>query len=368
MRTLAIVGSHPATRDLAPFDDPNYEIWVFNEAAQAPWCKRWDVAFQLHKPEVYMSPNNYSNAAHWDWLQQNHGRKVVYMQEYDELVPNSRGYPLEAIRDTLPGAVMHLDTGDVTWIDSTPSYALILALYLGYRDIHVWGVELSSNTEYYRQLPNWVYWCGVAEGMGVNLVLHSGHVHFQTPLYGYQGEVQLDKPYYKSRLDLLEPAFKQAEKALWKIKERIDGAILGKEPQKLAPLVMQLRDIATQAGQLSGAIAEAQKCYNRTDPIPRQEMEKRAAQAQKDGEEKQGVMFHNSGKLELAFNQWIKSGFDIGLRDQMKRFMAEATQAAYDTGAMHGIYQENLEYMAELDKLTDAAGGEKTLAALNMAR
>jgi len=82
--SLAIVGSHPATRELAPYEDPNFEIWLFNEAAMKPEIyRRWDALLQMHKPEVYASTANWVNPEHWPWLQRDHGDKRIFMQDVD---------------------------------------------------------------------------------------------------------------------------------------------------------------------------------------------------------------------------------------------------------------------------------------------
>jgi len=367
---LAICGSHPETRENSPFDDDTFDIWVFNEAAQQPWVKRWDSCFQLHKQEVYMSPNNFVDKTHWDWLQQDHKGKVIYMQEYDDLVPNCRVYPFEAIVDCLPGAKIHLEGADgqiedVNWFDSTPVYALVMALFLGYREIHTWGVELSSNTEYFRQLPNWVYWCGVAAGMGVEIVHHSGQVHFRHPLYGYSGELQLDRAYFAARYEMLNATFNDADKQLKRIMDRISQAMLDGKAEKVAEMVMTMRQIATDAGRFAGAVSEAKRCKDRFDPIPRQEFERRAAQAQKDGKDRMEEMFVTSGEIQYIWNVW-RARRHIEALNQLRGFIEKVRQHAYDMGAMDGIYRENIEYMAELDKLTDAAGGSHTLEALGV--
>jgi len=108
MKTVAIVGSHRETRDLAPWDDPNIEIWAFNEAYSQKihgddgepyqWCKRADVVFQLHDPVVYQSVNNRSDRHHWEWLQAEHENLRIYMQYHDDLIPNSNIFFLNFIQ------------------------------------------------------------------------------------------------------------------------------------------------------------------------------------------------------------------------------------------------------------------------------
>ena len=138
MKKLAIVGSGPETRDLAPFDDNDYEIWIFNEAATSPWCKRWDAVFQMHEPELYKGHNT-KDPNHWGWLQQSHG-KPIYMQEVDPLVPDSVNYPLEAT----------LGLAGSRYLTGTPAMAVALGLQKGFEEIHVWGVELSFSEYQYQ--------------------------------------------------------------------------------------------------------------------------------------------------------------------------------------------------------------------------
>ena len=64
--SLAIVGSHPDTRENAPFDNPEYDIWLFNEAPMKPEVyKRWTSVLQIHKENVYSSGTNWVNEDHW---------------------------------------------------------------------------------------------------------------------------------------------------------------------------------------------------------------------------------------------------------------------------------------------------------------
>lgn len=348
MKKLAIVGTHPDTRGNAPFDNPDFEIWVFNEAPQADWCKRWDAVFQLHVPDVYMSPANYSNPNHWPWLQQPHKGKVIWMQDYDELVPSSRRYPLQEIIDTLPGASRMQFT-------SSPVFALALALYLGYKEIHVWGVELSSNTEYGRQLPGWMYWCGVADGMGVDLQIHSGEKHFEPIVYGWSPEVQLGQKYYQERAAMMGEKASDAQKELNKARDRLDAAFVERKYQKALELILSARELATETGTLVSAANEAKQYAERLDPIPRQQIERRAAQAQKDSEGHRAKMYHIGGTIEYLLNVWKMTG-DGRAVEQIRGYVKTQIEHAFNLGVCLGMYKENIHYMYELDMKQNAAG------------
>lgn len=358
MKKLAIVGTHPATRDQAPFDDPEVDIWVFNEAPQADWCTRWDACFQLHKPEVYTSRNNFVRADHWDWLQKDHGERVIWMQDADPRVPNSRSLPIDEIMAILPGA-------EFRWFSSSVAYAIALALFQGYEEIMLVGVDMNSNTEYGYQLPNFQFWVGVALGMGIGISLLSNREYFSSPMYGYEGEVQLGQDFFAARVELLESSWKKAESELKRAKDRLSDCVLDRKYAKFSNLVVKYQETAIAAGEVSGALAEAQRFAGRDDPITRQEFERRMATAQQEGEEKRALMYHAVGKVEYVFNVWQQTGNAEALR-QVRMFLGEHGQHAFDTGGRLGIHHENLYYMQSVDARITAAGGQKTLEALGV--
>jgi hypothetical protein len=201
VKKLAIVGAEKQTRHLAPYDDPEFEIWVFNEWATADWCKRWDALLQLHKPDIYTytgTPNDpEKDPHHWAFLQQKHG-KPIYMQEVDERVPDSVKYPLQDI-------IYHFKT---SYFRATICYALALALYQGYEEIHVYGVELNHHAEYKSQRDCFIFWNGIGNG---KIKLHCSKGLFNKPLYGfedYMTEVELEA-YIRGLTEQLEDAKKK---------------------------------------------------------------------------------------------------------------------------------------------------------------
>lgn len=365
MQKLAIVGSHRATRMSAPFHDLNYDIWAFNEAVEVYHFPRWTALMQIHKEENYTASHNWvddfqkQNTSHWNWLQTNHGPdKIIWMQNNDPRVPNSRKYPLDEIL-AQPWAKRK-------WITSTASFSLALGIYLGYKDIDVYGIELSSNTEYYAQLHNWQYWVGVADGMGINLTLHSGEMHFQDRLYGYEGETQIERSFYLDRAAAFDKAWKQAEFNVEKIKRNLDTAIQEGKQQDIPKLIIEMREACIASGMQSGAMGEAERYGKRNDPISRQEFELRSVQADRDGENHKAQMYHNNGKMEYAYNVWMQQRTYPTLA-QMREFIKEMTLSAYNLGAHLGISLENHEYIKQYDDRLTAAGGQRAILALQEA-
>jgi len=362
MNKLAIVGTHSATRDQGPFNDPTYDIWVFNEAPQALWCKRWDAVFQLHKPEVYTSENNFVNKEHWDWLQQDHGhKKTVFMQERDERVPCSTRYPLDEIRMMFAAAKM----GQFT---STGSMAIALGLYLGYDEIELWGVDLSSNTEYAYQQDGFLFWCGVAFGMiGDGFKLHCALQHFTNRVYGYEGETQIDREYFSKRAELFQAQARAEDNRLRKMTDRISACMLDHKHEDFPDLIKDAQEAAIAAGEAHGSLQEAQSFAERTDPISRQQFERRGATAQRDLAELQTNMDKEFGKVEYVFNMWFSNAYNYSALQQLRVFVSKLLSYAATFGGNQGVANENYRYMNEYDSRVQAAGGERTLTALGVA-
>ena len=356
MKKLAIVGTHPRTRENAPWYDPDYDIWVFNESPKNEWVKRWDADFQLHKPEVYTSRNNFVRADHWDWLQERRG-KPIYMQEMDERVPDCVKYPLDEIIASLPGA--HL-----RWWKSSPAYAIALALHQGYREIALYGLDMSSGTEYGYQLPNFQYWVGVALGMWATILELSNEQYFTGALYAYEGEIQIPRSYFAERAELHRPALKSARWEVSKMQDRFKEATgLSGSPAKASQLLSQLEDLVLAAAQISGALVSSEEYAGRDDPIPRQEFERAAATAQRDTEQKRKDGWVAHGEAQYVWNAWNQSGSDAA-RKQFIEFVTKALNLLDEAGVRMGVYLENIEYLKQVDELITAAGGERTVKAL----
>lgn len=366
MRKLAIVGSHSETRHLAPWDDPAYEIWLFNEAAQMPFCKRWDAVFQLHKPEIYTSPDNFVNREHWAWLQKDHGAgKIIYMQDQDPRVPNSRRFPIDEIKRVIPAA-------GLGWFTSSVSYALALAIFQDitgdpFDQVDTYGIDLASNTEYAYQQPNYLYWLGAAQMIfGRRLTLHSGLQHFDQPLYGYQGQLTLSAEYWQAVIDETEPIMKAAKTEFEKKFERLYDFIRDRKPDKFADALPELQTLAINAAQAQGMYDEAKSYQARTDPIPRQEFERHSAEAQRQADAIRSKVDRESGKVEYVWNSWRQT-FDPNAAGQLRAFTKNLVEYMLQLGGFTGVYDANIRSIKEYDQVLTAAGGTHSLVAAGLA-
>jgi hypothetical protein len=204
VKTVAIVGGHPKTRDLAPYNDPSIDIWAFNQALGSKYAKRISALFQLHVGSIYKADR--FDPKHTELLKQKHDFPI-YMLEVDPEIPNSVRYPFENILANFPDAEPQMFT-------QSTCYALALALYLGYEKVMIYGVENSHFSEYSSEREGFIYWTGYLAGKGVIIERHCGDNMFVHPLYGREKLWVQDPAKYTARLVELEIELRKAKRKL----------------------------------------------------------------------------------------------------------------------------------------------------------
>jgi len=350
VKKLAIVGSGPNTRSNAPFDDPSFDIWVFNEAAQSDWCKRWTACFQMHEPDIYKGHNT-KNSQHWEWLQQKHG-KPIYMQEVDPMVPDSVGFPIQSA----------LLLAGVRMFPTTFAYMAALAIMQGYEEIRIFGVELSAS-EYQYQANGYLFWFGFLRGrLGTynvdSAVLYLDNNIFEVPLYGYEGNLSFGKDYFTARARSLDNEWKSYEKNARNIKKAIERVVEKNEIPKLPDLVQKYQIALQNTGRTAGALAEAERYAAFGDRYAdRGGFEFAGATAQRDSEGKRILMYSKVGLIEYLANIYQQTGNPEAGKQLMQQ-INDYGKLAEAYGAMLGMYQENLSYMVKYDNMIQANGGK----------
>lgn len=188
-RPLALVGFAPNSRHLAPFDNPEYEIWTLNHAWNYDWMKRWDVLFDLHTEDHLRRQIEKSeeDKKHWEWLHQDHGDKIILMQEKYDDIPNSQRFPIEEMRKRFGN-----------FYTSSFAYMMAYAIYKGYKRIDSYGFDMKADSEYNYQRDSAEYFLGLANGMGIdigipqNSELLTGTVYaFHDNTIGYRQQLEL---------------------------------------------------------------------------------------------------------------------------------------------------------------------------------
>lgn len=254
---VAIVGSNPATCELAPFDDPEWAIWVLNEAATTWEPPRISACFQIHKWESFARSDNELKKDHWEWLQQVHDFPI-YMEIAFQEVPSAFVYPLNKIVEAVGGR---------KFFTSSAAYALALAHFLGYQEVGVWGVHVASEWEYEFQREGVAYWLGRIDATA-KLYLVPGCGLLQAPLYGYEGATMIDLHYLITSRKNLQGVADEAQEmmdratgAVAVMLKQLDQAESQEESEKWeAELQLMLVKERESLIKASGAMARVQLC------------------------------------------------------------------------------------------------------------
>jgi hypothetical protein len=171
---VAILGGAGTLR-YAPWHDPSWQLWA--HASCRNDCQRMpDLLWDLHPRALWSNPKKKSwDQTYYRWLQQN--VTPIYMQEKYPDVPASLKYPFaQVIHQYRPYFTNH-----VAWM-------IALALTEGVTHIGLYGCHYSMESEYGIQRGCAEYWCGVADGRGVQVLIPPGCdlLNFPSQLYGYE--------------------------------------------------------------------------------------------------------------------------------------------------------------------------------------
>lgn len=201
---VAIIGMHARTRDDAPYKSKDFEIWISNE--MHGYVPRFDVLFEVHDWREFQAKKR--NSKHYDWMMEN-VKYPIYMSKKFKEIPMCTLYPYQAII---------AEYGQ--YIVSTVVLQLLLAIYMNYDEIHIYGCELSTKEEEYSlQKACFEHHLGYALGLRkatgrpIIFVPKNSELLKSAHVYGRDGVSQL--PYLL--LEAKQAAVKEIKKATQKL-------------------------------------------------------------------------------------------------------------------------------------------------------
>lgn len=261
MKKVAIVGFSDISRDLAPYDDPEFEIWGCNHVFQ--YAKRVDAIFEVHTAgqlEAYYGKNW---PAYRKVLSDFRGRLV--MNEPGDEFPHAERLPIEKLQKVFGFTIENIDftneppgkrailgrlRSEVAIFKSTISYMIALAILEGRPEIAIYGVDMSVDSEWFFQRHNLYFFLGWARAKGVSIVIPA-HSHLMKEqgwvrLYGYDQE-QAAK--YKDLIHDLKLEVEQFDELL-KEKNRQQEA-LASEMERTEGILQELEALK-RSGEFNG--------------------------------------------------------------------------------------------------------------------
>ncbi len=151
---IAILGSHPASVELAPFDDPEWKIYACSPH-NYEWrdLPRWDEWFEVHVPIEHQTRS-------YRYLKFVESLPLVWMRDNKAIpmVPGAKAYPEKELKGELTigpdGMIKSFKRGEFSPYCFTSSIAYILAKAIvdcerdQIPNIGLWGIMQASENEF----------------------------------------------------------------------------------------------------------------------------------------------------------------------------------------------------------------------------
>lgn len=183
---VGIVGFCQGSRDLMPYDDPDMLAFGLNKGGI--FMPRGDVWFELHGPKIYKWEIRRPHK-HTEWMKAFNG--PVYMHEADPEIPNSVAYPLKEIADDVFRNIMRLTAentlesyASMPYLTSSIALQMALAIHEQFSEIHLYGIDLNTDSEYAWQKAGVEHLIGVAAGRGIKVVVPDACALLKGKIYG----------------------------------------------------------------------------------------------------------------------------------------------------------------------------------------
>jgi hypothetical protein len=203
MRTVALFGFGPKTRDLIHQVPHDTEIWSVNWAYKYD-PPRIDRLFEIHIKEYLTSDWVIDLDDHWKWLQEEHDFPIYMTEKFDE-VPNAIAYPVDELSDDLFEHLIRgpLDFSDDYWV-SGMSYAFGMAIYEQVDRIELYGVEMVGGTDVAYQRDGIALLTGIAMGRGIDVWRPEITTFLRAKRYGFEATQMVSRASLEAHLEFYE--------------------------------------------------------------------------------------------------------------------------------------------------------------------
>ena len=210
---LAIIGTADPTRQTAPYEDKNFEIWGVAVATSYPDVKRLDVQFEMHTDGYWKRDANVAKRLA-------DVKVPLFMQQHWDEFPTSLAYPMKIVAQYRP------------YYTSSIAYMLALAYHSFVmvekpKHVALFGIHMAAGEEYGEQRPCCEYWLGRMEGAGMDIEpSQGGSLLISNGAYGYENynPICLD---FRQRIVDIQGGMKQSQEEIkkWQSQwDRNDGA------------------------------------------------------------------------------------------------------------------------------------------------
>lgn len=210
---VALIGTAPSSRMLAPFNDPSWEIWACSAGNRGalPRVNRW---FEIHA-NMFWPENASWGPEYVNWLRQQ--PFLIYMQD-QSFVPNAISLPKnELVAEFGP----YFFTSSFAWM-------MAMAMKEGAKEIRLFGIDMASREEYIIQRPGAYHFFQEARRRGIKIDAPFESDIMQPPgLYGFSEVTPFGRKMLARKQELTERlnAINNQLNALNQQKVYLDGAM-----------------------------------------------------------------------------------------------------------------------------------------------
>ena len=209
---VALIGTCPSSRMLAPFSNGDWEIWACspgNAFGILPRVTRW---FEIHGDLGWKENGQWQRPGDYiDWL--NRQDFSIYAHNQDH-IKRAKPYPLDEM----------IAKHSLYFFTSTFAYMMALAISEGAKEIGLFGIDMTLPGEYAEQRPAMQHFIVMCMAMGIKIGAPDESDIMRPPaLYGYvDGTPQGRKmAVYQRELDEKIAAAKATA-----LQAQLDGALL----------------------------------------------------------------------------------------------------------------------------------------------
>ncbi len=168
---VALIGTAPSSRLLAPFHDPSWKIWACSPG-NMHGLPRVDTWFEIHSNLLWPENRHYGEP-YVNWLKAQ--TFPIYMQD-SQLVPNATPLPIGEL----------VQEFGKYFFTSSFAYMMAMAMKAGAKEIALYGVDMASKDEYVLQRAGGQYFMQLAASRGIKVQLPmESDLAQHPPLYGY---------------------------------------------------------------------------------------------------------------------------------------------------------------------------------------
>lgn len=199
---VALIGTAPSSRLLAPYNDPSWKIWGCSPGNMGV-IPRVDEWFEIHGNLLWPENKHYGEP-YVNWLRQQ--TFPINMQD-QSLVPNAVPLPKkELIEEFGP----YFFTSSFAWM-------MALAMYRGAKEIALYGIDMASRDEYILQRPGAYYFFMEGKRRGVKMTApHESDIMQPPGLYGFSEVTQYGRKVLARKVEL--------DQRVAQLKQQRDGA------------------------------------------------------------------------------------------------------------------------------------------------